>query len=132
MTRLNPIRDSHVPTVLGAVPAVVVDGESDSDVRDVARRACGSETPPLLAGPAALAGALVDFVPLSRGRVRPLPQVPRCLVVNGSLHPVSAAQIKSARDHGCLRTAGACLSMKDFRAEVSIGPSEPENSFTIL
>jgi uncharacterized protein YgbK (DUF1537 family) len=98
---LNPIRDSHVPTLLGAVPAVVVDGESDGDVRDVARRACGSETPPLLAGPAALAGALVDFVPLSRGRVRPLPQVPRCLVVNGSLHPVSAAQIEFARDHGC-------------------------------
>jgi uncharacterized protein YgbK (DUF1537 family) len=98
---LNPIRDSHIPTLLGTVAADVVDGESDSDTREVARHACGSETPPLLAGPAALAGALVDFMPLSRGGVRPVPRVSRCLVVNGSLHPVSAAQIEFARDHGC-------------------------------
>jgi D-threonate/D-erythronate kinase len=98
---LNPIRDSHVRTALGTVPAVVVDGESDSDIREVARRACGSQTPPLLVGPAALAGALVDFIPLSRGHVQPVPRMSRCLVVNGSLHPVAAAQIEFARDRGC-------------------------------
>lgn len=98
---LNPIRDSDIRTVLGTLTATVVDGESDLDIQEVARSACRSEAPPLLVGPAALAGALVDFLPLSRGSVRAFPEIPRCLVINGSLHPVSASQIAFAKDHGC-------------------------------
>jgi uncharacterized protein YgbK (DUF1537 family) len=98
---LNPIGDGHVRAVLGTLPAIIADVECDADIREVARRACSSDSRPLLAGSAALAGALVDFLPLRRASRRSFPRISRCLVVNGSLHPVSTSQIQFARAQGC-------------------------------
>jgi len=99
---LDPVRESDIGVLLGAVPAVVLDGESYADVLAAAARIIAADSPPLCAGPAALAGALAQcLAPPDRGEVRALPRLPRCLVVNGSLHPASAAQVALARTGRC-------------------------------
>jgi len=99
---LNPVRESDIRIVLHGVPATVLDGESNADVLAAARSITAVDPPLLAAGPAALAAALAQCVPSLRcGDLRALPQMPRCLVVNGSLHPASLAQIDFARAHCC-------------------------------
>lgn len=96
---LNPVSSSDVAALLGDVVATVVDGESAADVVNAATAIVSSDPPPVSAGPAALAGAFAGLL----GRAAPIewPRVERCLVVNGSRHPASAAQIEFARSHGC-------------------------------
>ncbi len=106
---LNPIRDSRIAAILGDIPAEVVDATSDADVLAAAQRILSSETPPLAAGPAAFAGALAHFLPFPRGNCRPLPRVPRCLVINGSLHPASVEQVTVARAQGCFNESWHCF-----------------------
>jgi D-threonate/D-erythronate kinase len=67
------------------------------------------EVPPIAAGPGALAGALAQCLPLPRGNVRALPRLSRCLVVNGSLHPTSAAQIDLGRMQGFFQGGWQCF-----------------------
>jgi D-threonate/D-erythronate kinase len=99
---LNPVRESEIRAMLGGVPAVVLDGESSADLLAAAVSVAAMDPPPLAAGPAAFAGALAQCVAsLRRAEVRPRPRLPRCLVVNGSLHPASAAQIAFARRQRC-------------------------------
>ena len=99
---LDPVRESDIRVLLGGVPAMVLDGESNTDVLAAATRIAALDPPPLAAGPAALAGALAQCLPsLCRGEVRALPRLPRCLVINGSQHPASAAQIAFARAERC-------------------------------
>lgn len=99
---LNPIHDSDVRAVLGGISATILDGESKEDILATAREMSRSRKPLLVAGPAGLAGALAECVPLTRKSVRALPVLSRCLVVNGSMHPASAAQIESAKAQGGL------------------------------
>jgi D-threonate/D-erythronate kinase len=99
---LDPVSESDISVLLGGIPAVVLDGESNGEVLAAAGRITAMDPPPLAAGPAALAGALAQCIPsLCRGEVRALPRLPRCLVVNGSLHPASVAQVAFARTRGC-------------------------------
>jgi len=99
---LDPVRVSDISVLLRGVPATVLDGESSADVLAAAGRITAMDPPPLAAGPAALAGALAQCIPsLCRGEVRALPHLPRCLVVNGSLHPASLAQVAFARAQCC-------------------------------
>jgi len=99
---LDPVRESDIRVLLRGVPATVLDGESNADVFAAATKIAALDPPPLAAGPAALAGALAQCLPsLCRGEVRVLPRLPRCLVINGSLHPASAAQIAFARTERC-------------------------------
>jgi uncharacterized protein YgbK (DUF1537 family) len=93
---LNPVLESNIRAMLGDIAAEVFDGESDEDVLAAARAVLAMEPPPIAAGPAALAGALAQCLPLPRATIRKLPRLSRCLVVNGSRHPASAAQIESA------------------------------------
>jgi D-threonate/D-erythronate kinase len=99
---LDPVCESDINVLLRGIRAVVLDGESNADVLAAAGRIMAMDPLPLAAGPAALAGALAQCVPsLPRAEVRPLPRLPRCLVVNGSLHPASLAQVAFARTHRC-------------------------------
>jgi D-threonate/D-erythronate kinase len=98
---LNPIHTSDIASLLANVSAQVCDGECDADIDAVAASIVANPTPPLAAGPAALAGALAERMPLPRAEVRSFPRLARCLVVNGSLHPASLAQIEYGRTHGC-------------------------------
>jgi len=104
---LDPVRESDIRVVLGDVPALVLDGESDAEVLAAANRIVAVDPPSLAAGPAALAGALAQCLPaLCRGEACALPRLPRCLVINGSLHPASAAQVAFARMARCFEGGG--------------------------
>jgi len=108
--RLNPVRESDIRALLGGIPAVVLDGESNRDILAAASRIMATDPPALAAGPAALAGALAECIPsLARAEVRALPRLPRCLVVNGSLHPASIAQADFARRHHCFEGGWRCF-----------------------
>jgi len=98
---LNPIRDSNISAVLRGVPARIIDGETDEDIRAAARRIAYSGQPLIVAGPAAIAGALAECLPWHRASTPALPAVKRCLVINGSMNPASARQIEFASRQGC-------------------------------
>jgi uncharacterized protein YgbK (DUF1537 family) len=92
---LNPVRDSHVPGLIGLDCIRVVDAETDDDVSHAAEALLRAGPPWLAAGPAALAEAIARIVDAPRGAVPVFPVVRRCLVINGSLHPRSAQQASS-------------------------------------
>lgn len=97
----EPVVESHIPTLLGTwrLPLRLYDGAIDQDVHDAAGTALGDKGRPLLAaGPAAFAGALASR--LGRPRLVRFPALPSALIVNGSLHPASAAQIAAASAAG--------------------------------
>jgi D-threonate/D-erythronate kinase len=104
---LNPVYGSSIIEMLEDVAATVLDGELNADIEAAALDIVQRNPPPLAAGPASLAGSLArclnfNSVPL------PLPKLRRCLIVNGSLHPASAAQIAFARASGTLDTDWVC------------------------
>ena len=95
---LNPVRGSNIAELLGDLSATVLDGESTLDIEVAAREIVAKNPPPLAAGPAALAGALALSLQQEADVMPTLPRFSRCLIVNGSLHPASTAQI----DFACL------------------------------
>jgi D-threonate/D-erythronate kinase len=118
--RWNPVRESHISTLLRAagvslpvieiVPAqldesnttafYVVDGETEQDVRQCALSLSLRSRPFVMAGPAGLAHHFAELVKLPRTASPAHPQVRRCLVVSGSLHPNSAEQVSRAVSSG--------------------------------
>src|SRR5262249_23936455 len=76
----------------------VLDAESDDDIARIADELVGQPGMLLAAGPAALAEALAVRIDISRAPVAAMPQARRCLVVNGSLHPLSIRQAAMATD----------------------------------
>lgn len=96
----EPVRDSRVCSVLREPERVVVyDGETEEEVRAAARRALQGKGVVLLAGPAAVGGALAWELGLAP-QAEEWPRVDRCRIVNGSMHPASAAQVQMAKDFG--------------------------------
>lgn len=89
---LNPVRNSDIATILNGLKAQVVDGETEADVQRSARSLVESGLPLLVAGPAAIAAALARLLSDSAPKTQSLPPDARCIIVNGSLHPVAAAQ----------------------------------------
>jgi len=102
---LNPIHNSGLQAVLGDIRATIIDCESDDDVDAAARSIAASATPLLVAGPAAIAGALAQVVSGGGTTTAAPPNMQRCLVVNGSMHPSSLAQIEYAIGHGTFKDA---------------------------
>jgi uncharacterized protein YgbK (DUF1537 family) len=99
---LDPVRESDIGVLLGGIEVSVLDGECSADVLVAAQTVIGAEPPTIAAGPAALAGALAQcLAPAQPPEVHPWPRLSRCLVVNGSLHPASAAQVAFARARNC-------------------------------
>jgi uncharacterized protein YgbK (DUF1537 family) len=99
---LNPVLHSDLEAVLEGVPATVVDGECEEDVRDAAHDIASSQQPLIVAGPAAIAGALAACLRLQRNPVPSLPKVRRCLIINGSMNSVSETQVRYAAERGCV------------------------------
>jgi D-threonate/D-erythronate kinase len=96
----NPVYESDIRVLLNDLAVHILDGESSVDVREAARLVMTCETPPVAAGPAALAEALAERIRSPEGKKHRWPSVSRCLVVNGSLHPASVGQIALARKSG--------------------------------
>jgi uncharacterized protein YgbK (DUF1537 family) len=99
---LSPVRQSSIPHLLaGLAEAVeVLDGETDADVKAAARNLLESGDHFLAAGPAALAERLAELGPWPRRRPAPWPVIKNCLVINGSLHELSARQVQHAEVQG--------------------------------
>src|SRR5207253_1272048 len=76
----------------------VLDAETDDDIARIAVELLQTDGMLLSAGPAALAEALASRIDIPRTPVPPFPKARRCLVVNGSLHPLSARQAAVASD----------------------------------
>jgi len=100
---IDPVRASGIGEMLGDVPAIVRDGAAAEDIEAAAVEILEGVPVPLAAGPASLAGALAAALAARlESRQSPgLPCLPRCLVVNGSMHPVSSSQIAFARERLC-------------------------------
>lgn len=98
--RRSPVRDCKIRSMLGDVPAIVLDGECNSDIYAAAAKILEGPIPQICAGPAALAGALAERLQPGEPRNHSLPRVLRCLVVNGSLHPASIRQMLFAEEQG--------------------------------
>jgi uncharacterized protein YgbK (DUF1537 family) len=96
---LNPVHESHVQTLLARYPHAaairVIDGETDADLDAAARLVTC-----LAAGPAAFAHAIAKVLDVARVAPPPFPCLSRCVVINGSLHQVSARQIANAQAAG--------------------------------
>ena len=109
----SPVRDCRIAAVLGDGPTLVLDGECNDDINAAAGTILDGSVPQLCAGPSALAEALARR--LNPGLTRsPLaaaigPSLPACLVVNGSLHPVSIEQIKHSEALGLFDQDCICL-----------------------
>jgi len=107
---LNPVTESSFSRMLGDIPATIHDGENPEDVSMAAREILAADPIPVAAGPGSLAGALAAAIGGQR-REWPLPSLRHCLVVNGSMHPVSAQQIAMAQDD---KNDWVYLETKDF------------------
>jgi uncharacterized protein YgbK (DUF1537 family) len=113
---LNPVIESHIPTMLAAQSNLSVrmttvanisdcepggiticDGETDADVEAAARAFINSPMFRLVAGPAGFATHLARLVDLHRCPPPALPSVGNALIVNGSLHKVSLQQVEHAK-----------------------------------
>jgi uncharacterized protein YgbK (DUF1537 family) len=116
----NPVKESHIPTLLAAscrvpvrsgpvrdvmncVPSciAVCDGETDAEVEAAARAFISSANFRLAAGPAGFATQLARLMDMPRRREPPaLPSARNALIVNGSLHKVSLQQVEQAKREG--------------------------------
>jgi uncharacterized protein YgbK (DUF1537 family) len=77
----------------------ICDGEREGEISEAARFITSRAAGWLAAGPASLAEHIAEQI--ARRRVRPCyPEIRNCLVVNGSLNPVSQAQIRHVSRKG--------------------------------
>jgi uncharacterized protein YgbK (DUF1537 family) len=98
---LNPVSTSTICSVLGdGLDCTIFDGEHDSHVEEAARTILADKTMRIIAGPGALAGVLAQQLVGVRGTSVPLPKISSCLVMNGSRHDQSAAQMRHAKVSG--------------------------------
>ncbi len=127
---LNPVTESHVWKVLAAQGCDlervrIFDGETPADVHSAAAEALSSARPVVAAGPAALAGALAQALGIARAKPERWPEVSDCVVINGSAHPASAAQVGLAREKGIPwafdRAAGAHDTLIIFGGDTARG-----------
>jgi D-threonate/D-erythronate kinase len=101
---LNPISTSSITELLGPdLPCTIHDGETVADVRVAVAAALSVPGPHIIAGPASVAAALAAHLQPETLTPR-WPRVNKCLVVGGSRHPASLAQIRHAIQRGCLST----------------------------
>ena len=117
---LNPVRESSILALLGAgdfqVPILsvrpemlreslpagvyVVDGKDEEDLRIAARFFAASRRFRLAAGPAGFAHCLAQALNPAGLAPAAWPGIESCIVVNGSRHPASTAQVQHARSAG--------------------------------
>ncbi len=101
---LDPVREGDIRRALARQAApleriVIHEGECEADIERAAAAVLAEPCPRLAAGPAALLGALSRRLGLARTRPS-TPVVAECLVINGSAHPASLAQMAAAEAAG--------------------------------
>jgi D-threonate/D-erythronate kinase len=107
---LNPVLSSDIEALMAGIPVVILDGESAEDLASAASSIVQQNPTSIAAGPGALGRALASCLRSALGTTPALPRLSRCLIVNGSMHPVSARQIEFARAHGCFDDEWICFT----------------------
>ncbi len=79
------------------VRASIVDASTDDDIARVIEAALQMCPFPILAGPASVARGIAHHFGLDSSPQEPIRLFPRCLIVNGSLHPVAKEQVRRIR-----------------------------------
>jgi D-threonate/D-erythronate kinase len=97
---MNPSGEGDIGALLEGLGAEIVDAETDAEVAAAARRVVADAGGTIAAGPGALAGALAAAMGRENREMASLPRLERVLVVNGSRHAASAAQMAYARAQG--------------------------------
>ncbi len=110
---LADLRRGRVPDVDDAI--VICDAETDADLDAIARAALRATPAPLLVGSAGLAAALARGLGLA-GEPPRMPTGLRWLIVAGSRHPATAAQLAAVRDRGVRIISPPRESLGDLRA----------------
>jgi uncharacterized protein YgbK (DUF1537 family) len=103
---LNPVTDCLIRRLLDdTLPCDIFDGQTDADIDRAADQILSDKRYRIVAGPAAIADSLARRLNTPRVSAPALPRVGSCLVVNGSRHQASIAQIERAKANGCIGTA---------------------------
>jgi uncharacterized protein YgbK (DUF1537 family) len=103
---LNPVKTSVVRELIGAhLPCTIFDGETDTDIDTAASTLLADPRMRIAAGPAAFAEALAKRVSLPRRPTASLPALRKCVILNGSRHPASSAQVDFAIAEHCASRA---------------------------
>jgi D-threonate/D-erythronate kinase len=124
---LNPVRTSSISAILGsAVAYTIFDGETDADISKAASTILADESMRIAMGPAALAGEIAEQIDMPREVPPPLPQLRTCLVLSGSLHGRSSAQMRHAEMRGCI-SADACAPWRMLARDHAPG-AEPAHA----
>jgi uncharacterized protein YgbK (DUF1537 family) len=91
----NPVHCDSVLELVRSIPSVTVrDASTVSDMEELACEAAARRC--LAAGPGGFAGAWARHLPVERHFESTIPRCARCLVINGSMHPAAADQIRQA------------------------------------
>lgn len=119
---LDPVRDGRIREVLAWQGAPlerirIHEGGCDQDLESAADAVLAEPAPKLAAGPAGLLAVLARRTGMAR-RPQPLPPVSECLVINGSAHPASRAQIEAAQAAGVF-----VRGWREAALEDGIGPA---------
>jgi uncharacterized protein YgbK (DUF1537 family) len=98
---LNPVTTSRISSLLDDAPdCTIFDGEYDWHIEDAARIILADESMRIIAGPGALAGVIAGQLVLARPTAIAFPRISSCLVMNGSRHERSVAQVQKAEAPG--------------------------------
>ncbi len=79
---------------------IVCDGRTEEDLGATAVALARSGRAAIVAGPAGFSGHWIRTLPVQRGAVAHQPAVHRCLVLSGSMNPISLEQVQRAADDG--------------------------------
>jgi uncharacterized protein YgbK (DUF1537 family) len=94
-------RGSDLPRLMGSGKRILVfDAETDADLQDIGRRIGSTGAPRATAGCSGFASILPRLLDLPRAPVPAVRLAPPMLVVCGSLHEASLAQVRHAEEHG--------------------------------
>ncbi|MGA7414095.1 MAG: four-carbon acid sugar kinase family protein [Bryobacteraceae bacterium] len=95
---LNPVTKSTLATLFHPdVRVSIVDASTDDDIARAIAVTLQIRPLPILAGPASVARGIARHFGLDSSPQEQIRLSPRCLIVNGSLHPVAKEQVRRIR-----------------------------------
>ena len=100
----HPARSSQVREMLGAFR--VFDAASDEDLARIARAGLRSAAAAIMAGSGGLAREVAAVLPISRSAPQEFPRIGRPMVVSGSMHAISAGQLRFAGSWPVIECSG--------------------------
>ena len=132
----NPVQESNVQKLIGIqtdTPVtgeedagkgiLVVNAQSDEDLKEAGRRLAGKGYLSVCAGCAGFAAFLPNLIGLEKGEVFEDPDLGESLlVISGSLNPVTLKQLEAAEENGFNFTS--VTSQADTLMEISAGTSD--------